>query len=629
MKILFLAAAVAFAQHLSWAQTLADSVVLFNRDKIIFAKTYQATTDIKSIKNFLKKEKNVLKDGYWAFGSHRQQWQIFNSNGQKLLDSAQAIPMGVKNFFAVKKNDNYGFVSCENFRAITPFVYETYKTDGDILLAKPQKKIQLTNVAFEPLQTWYVAECEYLNYQTFKYRIGKKWGLITESGAKITAPVYDNILLFYDTLYLTEWQNKFGVITKGGRTILPAEYKSVAHDTLNFLRITKPYAGNIAHGVCNTTGRIIIPPIYTQIGAFTEGLYPVESEQKWGYINTEGEKIIPFFYDYAGNFKNGYAIVKRNNTYGIIDKNSNWVKFPEYKYIDQVNDSVWIWRKEYESGLFIPATKRSITLAYQSLHSLDGGYIAYEVNGKFGLLSPKMAPLLKPEWDAIYTFPAEQIIITEKNKYYSIYYLNGNLKVFMNYPFTRFEPYQESMALVVHKGKTGFMNNDGLLLVSTQYDEARNFKNGCAAVRIGKKWGFVDKKENFVAHPHYEAVGDFALYAAPVMYSSRWGFINRIGKEVTAPQYDAYKLLPSQRFFVKYEKRWGLVDTNGVEIINPIYHDLEELNPLVYKVRMNNYYGLVNTRNKPLKNFEYDNIAYIKERNWFMFTSQKEWQAIQ
>jgi hypothetical protein len=70
--------------------------------------------------------------------------------------------------------------------------------------------------------------------------------------------------------------------------------------------------------------------------------------------------------------------------------------------------------------------------------------------------------------------------------------------------------------------KTAFATDDAAVTFQTQqgtrrfaikpqYDEARQFSDGFAAVRIGDadngKWGFVDKRGKMVLGPQFDAVG--------------------------------------------------------------------------------------------------------------------------
>ncbi|MFX5622611.1 WG repeat-containing protein, partial [Acinetobacter baumannii] len=61
-------------------------------------------------------------------------------------------------------------------------------------------------------------------------------------------------------------------------------------------------------GVLTQAGKIVVPPKYTALAPFSEGLAAATSDtNKIGYINSLGRVVIPFKYSAMGDFKNGLA----------------------------------------------------------------------------------------------------------------------------------------------------------------------------------------------------------------------------------------------------------------------------------------------------------------------------------
>ena len=54
---------------------------------------------------------------------------------------------------------------------------------------------------------------------------------------------------------------------------------------------------------------------------FSEGLAAVENEKMlWGYIDTTGKTILPFIYSFAGRFEDGSARIMKGGKMSYIDK---------------------------------------------------------------------------------------------------------------------------------------------------------------------------------------------------------------------------------------------------------------------------------------------------------------------
>lgn len=74
-------------------------------------------------------------------------------------------------------------------------------------------------------------------------------------------------------------------------------------------------------GACGSVG-----PKYRNVGAFSEGLAPVQvSAGKWGFINERQEWVIQPRFEDAKAFQTGRAAVKQNGKWGFINKRGEWL----------------------------------------------------------------------------------------------------------------------------------------------------------------------------------------------------------------------------------------------------------------------------------------------------------------
>lgn len=94
-------------------------------------------------------------------------------------------------------------------------------------------------------------------------------------------------------------------------------------------------------------------------------------------------------------------------------------------------------------------------------------------------------------------------------------------------PFT-----SEGVAKVRSKGKYGFIDITGKIIIKLKYDEIRDFKEGLAAVKHDGKWGFVNRAGIQIVPFYYETVSDFHWRHAFVQAGFLKGFIDVKGKVV-------------------------------------------------------------------------------------------------
>ncbi len=130
----------------------------------------------------------------------------------------------------------------------------------------------------------------------------------------------------------------------------------------------------------------------------------------------------------------------------------------------------------------------------------------------------------------------------------------------------RQETLQFYPALVVGE-KWGYIDRAGKMVIKPQFDEAKHFYEGLAAVKVGKKWGFVDHMGKFIAKPRWDKVGRFSDGMARVgikrdydpktnVMHCRWGYIDRTGKVIVKPKYDYVSDFSDNIAFVEIDPRF-------------------------------------------------------------------------
>ena len=98
---------------------------------------------------------------------------------------------------------------------------------------------------------------------------------------------------------------KTGLIDINGKQILPCIYDcipSILEGTNDILIMKRDLEKNY-FGLASKTGEIIIEPKYNDFEfGFSNGLWAVKLDNKWGFIDHNGNTVIPFKYDKANCF---------------------------------------------------------------------------------------------------------------------------------------------------------------------------------------------------------------------------------------------------------------------------------------------------------------------------------------
>ncbi len=112
-------------------------------------------------------------------------------------------------------------------------------------------------------------------------------------------------------------------------------------------------------------------------------------------------------------------------------------------------------------------------------------------------------------------------------------------------------------------GKYGFANQHGTITITPQFDQAFEFSEGLARVRLANKWGFINKSGEYVIKPQYAEVASFKDGLAAIMISERSGFIDKTGKLLINTQHNT-ELCP-----VEISGQWGVINRKGEFVVTP------------------------------------------------------------
>lgn len=200
--------------------------------------------------------------------------------------------------------------------------------------------------------------------------IGKndKWGFIDKSGAFVIAPEYDGVNSFSEGFASVRKNNKYGVINRTGEMVVEPTYEYIFpfrnglalvrgnHSgfintkgdlVIDFQKLgieeVGEFSGEYApvskdgkDGFINAEGQFVIPPIYTNVTSFREGLAGVSVNGKYGFIDVSGQMVIPPQFEYAFSFRNGQAFVKQKGKWGFINRKGDMIVPAAFDGFDDV-----------------------------------------------------------------------------------------------------------------------------------------------------------------------------------------------------------------------------------------------------------------------------------------------------
>ena len=116
------------------------------------------------------------------------------------------------------------------------------------------------------------------------------------------------------------------------------------------------------------------------------------------------------------------------------------------------------------------------------------------------------------------------------------------------------------------KGKWGYKDGSGKVVIEPKYNEAFNFKEGLACVEMDEKCGFIDKNGNVVIDFIYDTACSFSEGVASVTKNDKCAYIDKEGNLVYDFIFEAATSFENGISLVKKDGKWGYMDKITGEI---------------------------------------------------------------
>ena len=121
--------------------------------------------------------------------------------------------------------------------------------------------------------------------------------------------------------------------------------------------------------------------------------------------------------------------------------------------------------------------------------------------------------------------------------------------------------------------KWGFVDKDGQVKVTPQFQNTGDFSNGlCAVANEEGKWGYIDKTGKLVINNQFSGAKQFMNGRAVVEFDGKAGLIDESGKYLINPQFSAM-VNDGDRFLFRQDRKWGWCDAEGKILINPQFSE--------------------------------------------------------
>ncbi len=377
-------------------------------------------------------------------------------------------------------------------------------------------------------------------------------------------------------------------------------------------------------GYCDSTGKIMIEPEFTEAEDFNEGYALVQKNDLYGYINKVGKTKIDFQFTEASVFNNHIAVVQKNKLYYLIDY-SNKILSSKYDEISDFTEGFAIVKRNNLYGVLNQNGEEIVKPVFENLSDFSEGIAAFFKNGKYGFIDKQGFTVIAPMYNWVSSFK-NGLCRIQYNKFYGLINKKGDFVIEPS--FDMIDEACKGVYVVVKNNFYGFIDSTGCLLSEIKYNYNPSLKP--AELANGKFLRLITAKKQdlqsingnkYFSDQNFEEVllpvnnltvvkeknkynvynlnkSSFIKKSVPSIYTDTkyWYLVTKKGigiydinlaKILFTLEADKITSLTSTYFVVEAEEGKGLVDINGNEILSPLYDEIKitSLSNLLYVER--------------------------------------------
>lgn len=379
--------------------------------------------------------------------------------------------------------------------------------------------------------------------------------------------------------FLLKQDNKFGIITKEGTTIVEPIY-----DNIEIPNQQKPIfvcyeqydeqSGSFHKVILNDKKQELftnyeeVSPIYIEgvssATSYEKNILQYKENGKYGVINMQGKKITKPIYDTIQSlpYKEGTLLVTQKEKVGVI--NNKGVILVPIQYDTITADGYYHEETQYKQAGFVVSIKT------------EQGY-------RYGYISAKGKKLLDTEYNDLFR-------VTEMTKQTDDIYI-----------------------MAVKEGRSGLVKNKKVVVDFEYQDIGYNIQNNLFMIQKGDKQGVVDSNGKVILETKFDRIEFSGIYILGNL-GEQVTIYDTTGKQLNTP-YSTMLPTSDPNYYITSDKKevYGVVDKQGKELIPLRYSYLEYIGDNRFiACSKEGKYGILDTTGKSVLEVKYDSIQKLR-----------------
>ncbi len=346
-----------------------------------------------------------------------------------------------------------------------------------------------------------------------------------------------------------------------------------------------------------------------------------------------------------------YFVLKQNDLYGVIDKKGQTIITAQFDevIIPNPEKGTFICYQD-EKTKVLNEKQEEILTQYNNVQPIrlknivsdlmyEKSILAYEKDGKYGLINFEGKQITKPIYDQIDSLPyKEGEFLVKQNEKCGVINLKGNQIIAINYEdiavdeyFTDQNRYQYAGYIVAIKTQEGYrygyLDRKGKKIAKTEYNELsrineiQDIENSYIICAKNGQYGVLKNEKELLPNEYQSIRYDTTNEVFVVEKSKKFGIVNLEGNNVIPIQYDQiditgiYLYAQDDQGTTVYDKegKQQNIEAN-VAILNTSNEE--------YKIKIKNengtHYGVINKEGELLIEEKYNYIDYLYDNNFIV-----------
>ena len=323
-----------------------------------------------------------------------------------------------------------------------------------------------------------------------------KWGFIDKTGKLVISAQFDDVGPFSEGLAAVNQNGKWGYIDRSGEVVIHITYKSAWAFHEGFARVL-PFDG--PDHFINTAGKILEGENWSAADDFSNGRARVLVGHLFGYIDTSGQLVIQPIYKRGWNFEESVCIVEYEDKLGVIDLQGEPILKTEYDQIKKSTEKqILLCKKENTSYALDFSGKELIKMEAAKMTDSNGESISIREGDKMFLVKVTDASVRsQPFINIIYL--GENLWAGRIDTGYHLLSKDGTLMSDTSY--TQINKFSDGFAAYSKGDYWGYMDTSGREVTGEIFGLAWDYREGFARAGFKEGIAFINNSQELAFYP--------------------------------------------------------------------------------------------------------------------------------